>query len=115
MVRLSRGGGDAVVMREFDVDTGQFVNDGFYLPEAKGSVSWKDENTLFVTTDFGAGTTTESDYPRLAKLWHRGTPLSTATTLFEGNSTDVSVRAVVINTPETRRRQRETLFISGFA
>ena len=30
MVRLSRGGGDAVVMREFDVESKQFVKDGFY-------------------------------------------------------------------------------------
>jgi len=100
MVRLSRGGGDAVVMREFDVNTKHFVKDGFYLPEAKGSVSWKDENTLIVSTDFGEGTTTESGYPRISKLWKRGTELSKAETLFEGKVTDVGVWSYVVNTPE---------------
>ncbi|MGB5847374.1 MAG: prolyl oligopeptidase family serine peptidase [Ignavibacteriaceae bacterium] len=100
MVELSRGGGDAFVMREFDVNTKHFVKDGFYLPEAKGSVSWKDENTLIVSTDFGEGTTTESGYPRFSKLWKRGTELSKAETLFEGNVTDVGVWDYVVNTPE---------------
>ena len=100
MVQLSRGGGDAVVMREFDVTTKQFVKDGFYLPEAKGSVSWKDENMLIVSTNFGDGTTTESGYPRISKVWKRGTDLIEAETLFEGDVTDVGVWGYVVNTPE---------------
>jgi prolyl oligopeptidase len=100
MVHLSRGGGDAVVIREFDADTKQFVKDGFSLPEAKGSVSWKDRDTLYVQTDFGAGSRTDSGYPRITKLWKRGTPLASAATVFEGQSTDVSVGCSVIHTPE---------------
>ncbi len=100
MVYLSRGGGDAVVTREFDVGAKQFVKDGFFLPEAKGSVSWKDRDTLYVQTDFGEGSLTESGYPRIAKLWKRGTPLSSAKVVFEGESTDVAVGCSVINTPE---------------
>src|SRR6185295_12342583 len=34
LLDLSRGGGDAVVVREFDVPAKRFVPDGFYLPEA---------------------------------------------------------------------------------
>jgi prolyl oligopeptidase len=34
---------------------------------------------------------TTSGYARIAKLWQRGTPLSAAQTLFEGQETDVSV------------------------
>ena len=71
MVRLSRGGGDAVVVREFDAETKQFVKDGFYLAEAKSSVSWKDSNTLYVGTDFGEGSLTKSGYPRISKAWKR--------------------------------------------
>ena len=58
LVRLSKGGGDAVVIREFDVLKKQFVANGFYIPEAKGSASWIDQNTLMVSTDFGDGVTT---------------------------------------------------------
>ena len=35
-------------------------------------------------TDFGPGTLTDSGYPRLVKLWKRGTPLASAVTVFEG-------------------------------
>jgi len=100
LVYLSRGGGDAVVVREFDAGTKQFVKGGFSLPEAKGSVSWKDRDTIYVQTDFGAGSVTASGYPRVTKLWKRGTPLSEARTIFEGESADVSVGCSVIDTPE---------------
>jgi prolyl oligopeptidase len=93
LVSLSRGGGDAVVVREFDVSKKAFLADGFQLPEAKSLVSWRDEQTLFVGTDFGEGSLTTSGYPRIVKLWKRGTPLAEASTLFEGQVTDVSVGA----------------------
>ena len=100
MLRLSRGGGDAVVTREFNASTKQFVKDGFFLPEAKGSVSWKDKNTLLISTDFGPASLTTSGYPRITKEWKRGTTLAEAKLLFEGDSTDVSVNGYVIHTPE---------------
>jgi prolyl oligopeptidase len=100
IVYLSRGGGDATVAREFDADTKEFVKDGFYLPEAKGSVSWKDRDTVYVQTDFGEGSLTDSGYPRITKIWKRGTPLSEAKTIFEGEKTDVRAGCYVLNTPE---------------
>lgn len=96
MVRLSRGGGDAVVCREYDATKKSFVDDGFALPEAKGSASWLDENTLIVSTDFGEGSLTTSGYPRQAKLWKRGTPLADAKLIFQGNESDVSSGAFVL-------------------
>src|SRR5690606_15828137 len=74
LVQLSKGGGDAAVVREFDVDKKAFVKDGFVLPEAKTLVGWKDADTIYVGTDFGPGTLTKAGYPRLAKEWKRGTP-----------------------------------------
>lgn len=100
LVSLSPGGGDAVVVREFDAQSKQFVENGFYLPEAKSSVSWKDIDTVYVQTDFGEGSLTESGYPRIAKRWKRGTPLSDAVTVFEGQVEDVAVSCATINTPE---------------
>jgi prolyl oligopeptidase len=91
IVRLSPGGGDAVEMREFDAESKQFVKGGFSLPKAKGSTSWKDINTLYVSTDFGEGTTTPSGYPRMIKLWKRGTPLEQATLVYEGEKNDMGV------------------------
>jgi len=91
LVRLSRGGADAVEIREFNTITKTFIEDGFFLPEAKQSIDWLDENTLLVASDFGEGTLTTSGYARIAKLWTRGTELSEAETLFEGETTDVLV------------------------
>ena len=90
MVRLSQGGSDAAVEREFDTSTKQFVAGGFSLPEAKSRISWRDEDTLWVGTDFGPGTLTASGYPRLVKLWKRGTPLSEAKTVFTCGPDDVA-------------------------
>ena len=78
LVLLSPGGTDAQVVREFDLTTGTFVDGGFALPEAKSEVAWVNRDTLLVATDFGAGTLTGSGYPRIAKLWRRGTPLASA-------------------------------------
>lgn len=93
LLELSRGGADAAVHREFDLETRSFVKDGFQLPEAKGALSWIDESSAYVATDFGPGSMTTSGYPRIVKLWKRGTPLTAATTIFEGETTDLSVGA----------------------
>jgi prolyl oligopeptidase len=95
LLRLSRGGADATVVREFDVERQSFVEDGFQLPEAKSRVSWIDEDTLFVGTDFGLNSMTDSGYPRLVKTWKRGTPLESAKLIFVGKKEDVSVGASV--------------------
>lgn len=95
LISLSRGGADATVVREFDLDARAFLSgpDAFSLPEAKSSADWIDANTLYVETDFGPGTLTDSGYPRIAKRWHRGTALDDAVTVFDGEPTDVSVGA----------------------
>lgn len=92
-VSLSRGGADATVVREFDMATKSFVKDGFKLPEAKSSMSWRDENTVFVGTDFGEGSLTDSGYPAIVKVWHRGQPLADAKTIYQGAKESVSVGA----------------------
>ena len=93
LVLLSRGGGDARVVREFDLETRAFVAGGFHLPESKGSVAWIDKDRLFVATDFGPGSMTASGYPRIVKEWRRGTPLQEARLVFEAGSGDLSASA----------------------
>ncbi len=100
LISLSRGGADAAVTREFDIPSKSFVEDGFKLPEAKGGATFIDRDTVFVNTDFGEGSMTESGYPRIAKIWKRGQPLSEAETVFEGKPEDIGVFATVIRTPE---------------
>ena len=103
LVCLSRGGSDAVVVREFDMATREFVPDGFVVPEAKTDISWEDPDTVLIGTDFGPESLTDSGYPRMVKRWRRGEPLEQAETLFSGAATDVSVGAGVDRTPGFER------------
>ena len=75
LIRLSRGGGDAVVIREYDMKTKTMATDGFALKEAKGDASYLDDDTVLFATDFGKGSLTNSGYARIVKLWKRGTPV----------------------------------------
>ena len=78
LVSLSRGGKDAVVVREFDVERATFAAAGFVLPEAKHRFAWLNDDALLVGSDFGPGSLTKSGYPRTIRRWARGTPLSSA-------------------------------------
>jgi prolyl oligopeptidase len=103
LLSLSRGGGDADAVREFDLSTLEFVDGGFALPEAKSSVSWASRDTVYVGTDFGSGSLTSSGYPRIAKIWRRGTPLAAAALLYQGEPDDVAVTAYRDLTPGFER------------
>ena len=106
LVSLSHGGSDADVTREFDLESRSFIPEadgGFVRPAAKGSLSWIDEDTTWVSTDFGEGTTTLSGYPREARLWKRGTALAEAELVFEADETDMSVFVAHDSTPGWER------------
>lgn len=91
LVRLSRGGADAVVIREFDLRTKAFVKDGFFVPEAKTRLAWYDNDTLLIGTETGPNSLTDSGYPRQIRKWVRGKPLAAAPIVFEGSKKDISV------------------------
>lgn len=95
LVNLSRGGKDAVVVREWDNVSKTFVADGFKLPEAKSRIAWLDENTLLLGTDEGADSLTLSGYPRFVRTWKRATKFESAPLLFEGKKQDMMVNASV--------------------
>ena len=93
LIALSPGGSDADVTREFDLTTRTWVKGGFERPEAKGGLGWIDQDRVYVYTDFGKGSMTPSGYPRIVKEWKRGTPLSAATTVYEGQPDDMYIAA----------------------
>ncbi|WP_037641899.1 prolyl oligopeptidase family serine peptidase [Streptomyces exfoliatus] len=103
LVRLSRDGGDAVVVREFDLGTRRFVEDGFRVAEAKTRVGWIDADTVFVGTDTGPGSLTDSGYPRQVRRWRRGTPVEEAELVFEAEQGDVSAWGYRDSTPGYER------------
>ena len=98
LLHLSRGGADATVVREFNLESKSFVDPesgGFYLPEAKTRASWKDKDTLLVGTDTGEGSLTDSGYPRTVRELKRGMALADSTLQYEGKKEDVSVNGYV--------------------
>ncbi|QOY62571.1 S9 family peptidase [Lysobacter sp. H21R4] len=103
LVALSRGGADADVTREFDLGTMGWVKDGFFRDEAKGGLGWIDRDSVYVFTDFGPGTMTESGYPRIVKQWQRGTPMDSATLVYEGKPDDMYIAAGRDHTPGYER------------
>jgi prolyl oligopeptidase len=103
LLLLSPGGSDAHEVREFDLGTRAFVPGGFALPAAKSAVSWIDRDSLFVGTDFGPGSMTASGYPRLVKVWRRGTALDQARTVFEARPEDLEVEGFHDSTPGFER------------
>ncbi|GAA3637702.1 prolyl oligopeptidase family serine peptidase [Microbacterium awajiense] len=96
LVQLSPDGGDATVVREFDLDAVAFVDDEpFALAVGKHRVDWLDRDTLLVATALDGGDTTDSGYPISARTWRRGTALGDAKTVLEGVASDVGVFAHV--------------------
>jgi prolyl oligopeptidase len=102
LVSLSPGGGDADVIREFDVPTAKFVTGGFEVPLGKNNATWVDRDTLLVAAVEGEGTATRSGYPRIVKRWQRGTPWSAATKVAEGTEEDISVSPFAVMDGDTR-------------
>ncbi|TGN82744.1 S9 family peptidase [Bradyrhizobium yuanmingense] len=83
ILSLSRGGSDAVTLREFDLATKSFVANGFALPEAKGGVDWLDADTLLLSSAHGEDMATSSGYARTVRLWRRGQPVDQAQMVLE--------------------------------
>jgi len=83
ILSLSRGGSDAVELREFDMATKTFVADGFALPEAKGGADWFDADTLLLVSSYGEGMATSSGYAKTVRLWRRGSEVNLAPVVFE--------------------------------
>ncbi|QAY63170.1 S9 family peptidase [Xylanimonas allomyrinae] len=114
LVDLSVAGSDADVTREFDLVDKRFVPapEGFERATAphdpssggaKGGLAWADEDTVYVFTDLGPGTTTTSGYPRTVRLWRRGTPIEDATLVYEGRDDDLYISGRRSRTPGFER------------
>jgi prolyl oligopeptidase len=118
LVALSAGGEDAVVMREFNLKQGKFVEGGFVLPRSKQGAGWVDKDTLLVSRDWGPGTMTKSGYPFVVKLWKRGQTLGQAKEVYRGAETDeTGAWARTLNDSEGHRvtivRRGLTFFEAG--
>jgi prolyl oligopeptidase len=95
LVSLSPGGSDACIVREFDIATRSFVEDGFTLPDVgKHGISWIDRDTVYVGWDDSKTNPkpalTTSGFPREARRWRRGTPIADAPVVFDCPRREIS-------------------------
>ncbi|MDE2357577.1 MAG: S9 family peptidase [Alphaproteobacteria bacterium] len=88
LISLSEGGEDAVEIREFDLESGQFVPGGFHLTRGKHRVAWEDADHILVASAFTPGDQTESGYPYIVKRLARGEALANAVEVFRGDKSD---------------------------
>ncbi|MEU6897399.1 prolyl oligopeptidase family serine peptidase [Streptomyces virginiae] len=103
LVLLSRDGADACVVREFDLETLEFVPAGFTVAEAKTRIGWIDHDRVWIGTDFGPGSMSTSGYPLQVRRWRRGTPLEDAELVYEGRPSDLSASGWHDDTPGFER------------
>ncbi|WJI80956.1 MULTISPECIES: prolyl oligopeptidase family serine peptidase [unclassified Mesorhizobium] len=103
VLRLSRGGSDAVVHREFDLGTLSFVADGFNLAEAKGGINWLDPDTVLLSSALGDGMATRCGHARTVRLWERGADPLTAPVIFESGSESLGVSGHLDRAAESER------------
>jgi prolyl oligopeptidase len=110
MLRLSRGGKDNSVMREFDAEKKAFVKNGFAAPEARNELGWLDDDTLLLGTDYGPDTLSASGYPLMLKIWKRGQPLSEAKLIYQAPASSMSTQVYTWVTPAGNKTVVGNLF-----
>jgi prolyl oligopeptidase len=88
MVDLSDGGEDAVTIREFDLPSARFVENGFQLSRAKQRVAWEDEDTILMARALDPAELTASGYPFVVRRLKRGQALEAAQEVYRGAAKD---------------------------
>ena len=102
LIRLSNGGGDAVVLREYDLKALKLATDGFALAEAKSDATYLNDDTVLYSTALD-GATTSILCPHRQAMASRPTAQRGAQLLqYEGPASDVGASAGVFHV-KTRR------------
>ena len=100
LFRFSDGGGDYMILREFDIVSKSLVEDGFSAPMGLGRAAWVDDDTLLYAAALDKAEETMVGFPRMVRKWSRGQALGAAPIVFEGGprSTIVIPTGFVSNT-----------------
>lgn len=88
ILSLSPLGSDEVELRELDLVTGRFFEDGFSTSASRTSAVWLDKDRLLIEHTVGDAPTLPTGWPATVAIWTRGTPLSTAKQIFRADSGD---------------------------
>lgn len=98
LIILSPGGSDANIVKEFDMDSKTFVEDGFDLPESKGGAHWIDNDTIWMARIFEESSKTKSGYANSVRELKRSQKdnLDQAKTIFKIQENDNSTNSWTI-------------------
>lgn len=103
LLPLARGGSSLIDYREFDDVTGQFVKGGFSTPPIRDDIAWLNENEVVVGDTLYGSPRLVSGFPRVIRLWRRGTPLSSASPIFRAGASDSFTSVTGVGVGHDRR------------
>lgn len=102
LLRLSPGGGDEVVIREFDLSKAEFAKDGFTVPKARSFAVWLTKDLVLVETAGGDSPKTASGWPAEVRLWHRGERITASKVVYTAKPSDAIVMIDAAGTGASR-------------
>ena len=88
LLALSPGGSSNLELREFDLEKGAFVANGFRVPANRSFTAWLNQDTLLIAHSLNNSPALPSNFPAVVRLWRRGTPLTEAQPIFQAAPTD---------------------------
>jgi prolyl oligopeptidase len=103
LLPLSPGGSSNLELREFDLEKGAFVANGFRVPANRSFTAWLNQDTLLIAHSLDGSPALPSDFPAVVRLWRRGTPLTEAQPIFRAAPTDSLVDCRALGLGAQRR------------
>lgn len=103
LLRLSPGGADDAELREFDLDTGRFVADGYRAPVARIDAKWIDTDHVLVAHALPGSPLTAAGWGAAVRIWRRGEPLDAARIVYTAEPSDALVQLASIGSGATAR------------
>lgn len=91
LLALSPAGADDSELREFDLERGTFVEDGFRLPASRNMVSWFGPDQILIMHTVGDAEKLPTGWAKAVHLWKRGSDIGSARKIFDGRPTDAII------------------------
>lgn len=103
LLLLSEGGADEVSLREFDIEKGESVPNGFQTGAGLLSVAWLDSDHILISHALDGGPKCSTGWPTRSYIWKRGTALQEAKHVHSAKPGETIVTSTGIGHGETRR------------
>lgn len=99
---LSPAGADDVELREFDLEQGAFVADGFRTAPGRIFMAWMDRDHLLIEHTLNGAPVLATGWPATVNLWARGTDLADAPVVYSAQPNDAIMQIGAVGEGEGR-------------